>query len=138
VAAGGEPVAGTPEKAALALQVIDPPRLAHTSSGLGRILSLAGVLAAGVALGALLAGLLGRLDGVFDSAAQLRHRFDVAVLGSITRVLTAAEIRQERRDWIAIGLGSLALVVAFAGLTGLEAFDLLPLLGHRVRAELFG
>jgi hypothetical protein len=91
-----------------------------------------------VTLGALLAGLLGRLDRVFDSTAQLRRRFDVAVLGSITTVLTATEARQERRGWMAMGLASLGLVGAFASLTGLEAFDLLPLLGHRVRAELFG
>jgi hypothetical protein len=78
------------------------------------------------------------LDRVFDSTAQLRRRFDVAVLGSITTVLTATEARQERRGWMAMGLASLGLVGAFASLTGLEAFDLLPLLGHRVRAELFG
>lgn len=126
------------EGAPLALHVIEPPRLTHASSGPGRILSLAGVLAAGVALGTLLAGLLGRLDHVFDSTTQLRRRFDVAVLGSITTVLTATEVRQERRGWMAMGLASLSLVGAFASLTGLEAFDLLPLLGHRVRAELFG
>ena len=129
---------GSPGGTSLALKVIDPPRLARASSGPGRILSLAGVLAIVVAMGALLAGSLGRLDGVFDSAAHLRRRFDVAVLGSITTVLTAAEVRRERRDWIAIGLASLVLVAAFASLAGLEVFDLLPLLGHRVRAELFG
>jgi polysaccharide chain length determinant protein (PEP-CTERM system associated) len=101
-------------------RLIDPPRVSPKPVSPNRLLllPLAMVLALGAGLFTAFAG--SQLRPVFHSVAELRTKVDLPLLGMVSNVSSAAEIRRERVDLIRFSLTSGSLVGVFAvGLIGM-------------------
>ena len=121
-----------------AFRLIKRPELPTDPVGPSRLMALAAVLLGGTGLGAAIAVFCNRLKGVFESAWQLRQRFDVGVLGTLSEVMTPAERKRLGHARLAFGLACLALVGLFGGLVAAELTDSLAPFGDRLRARLLG
>ncbi|MEZ5931459.1 MAG: hypothetical protein R3F54_05835 [Alphaproteobacteria bacterium] len=121
-----------------AFRLIKQPELPTDPVGPSRLMALAAVLLGGAGLGAAVALFCNRIKGVFESAWQLRRRFDVGVLGTISEVLTPAERKQLAHSRLAFGLACLTLVGAFSGLAFAELTNRLAPLGDQLRTQILG
>ena len=121
-----------------AFRLIREPDLPTDPVGPSRLMALAAVLLGGTGLGAAVAVFCNRLKGVFESAWQLKKRFDVGVLGTISEVMTPAERKQLSHSRLAFGLACLALIGAFSGLVIAEMTDRLAPLGDQLRQQILG
>lgn len=121
-----------------AFRLIKQPELPTDPAGPSRLMALAAVLLGGLGLGAITAVSCNRYKGVFESAWQLRRRFDVGVLGTISEVMTPAERKQLDRSRMAFGLACLGLIGVFSGLAIAELTDMLAPLGETLRTRLLG
>ncbi|MGI9433359.1 MAG: hypothetical protein ACR2Q4_00745 [Geminicoccaceae bacterium] len=130
----GEKQKGQVEQASFRL--IKEPNLPTKPTGPSRLLCLALVLFGGLGIAAIVAVLRNHAKGVFENAWQLKQRFDVGVLGTISEVLTPAERKKLDYSRLAFGLGSLALVGVFSGLAIAELKNSLAPWGELVREQL--
>ena len=121
-----------------AFRLIKRPELPTDPVGPSRLMALAAVLLGGTGLGAAVAVFCNRLKGVFESAWQLRQRFDVGVLGTISEVMTPAERKRLGQARLSFGVACLALVGLFGGLAAAELMDGLAPFGDRLRTWLVG
>ena len=121
-----------------AFRLIKQPALPTDPVGPSRLMALATVLLGGMGVGAIAAVFCNRYKGVFESAWQLRRRFDVGVLGTISEVMTPAERKQLDRSRLAFGLACLGLIGVFSGLAIAELTDTLAPLGETLRMQLLG
>lgn len=121
-----------------AFRLIKQPELPTDPVGPSRLLALAAVLFGGTGLGAAVAVFCNRLKGVFESAWQLKKRFDVGVLGTISEVMTPSERKQLGYSRLTFGLACLALLGAFSGLAVAEWTDRLAPLGEQLRTQILG
>jgi polysaccharide chain length determinant protein (PEP-CTERM system associated) len=94
-------------------RVIDPPRVSSAPVSPNRLLLLpmAFVIALGAGLFLAFAG--SQLRPVFHSAGELRAKVAIPLLGAVTRVANAAELRTERLNMIRFWAGSGGLVGTF-------------------------
>ncbi|MEM8949939.1 MAG: hypothetical protein AAGC99_11475, partial [Pseudomonadota bacterium] len=132
----GEDVGG--EAIQEAFRLIREPDLPTDPVGPSRLMALAAVLLGGTGLGAAVAIFCNRFKGVFESAWQLKKRFDVGVLGTISEVMTPAERKQLSYSRLAFGLACLALVGTFSGLAIAEMTNRLAPLGDQLRQQILG
>lgn len=121
-----------------AFRLIKQPELPTDPVGPSRMMALAAVLFGGTGLGAAVAVFCNRLKGVFESAWQLKKRFDVGVLGTISEVMTPAERKRLGYSRLTFGLAYLALLGAFGSLVAAEMTDKLAPLGEQLRAQILG
>lgn len=121
-----------------AFRLIKRPELPTDPVGPSRLMGLAAVLLGGTGLGAAIAVFCNRLKGVFESAWQLRQRFDVGVLGTLSEVMTPAERKRLGHARLAFGLACFALIGLFSGLVAAELTDSLAPFGDRLRAQFLG
>jgi polysaccharide chain length determinant protein (PEP-CTERM system associated) len=121
-----------------AFRPIRQPELPTDPVGPSRLMALAGVLLGGLGLGAIAAVLCNGYKGVFESAWQLRQRFDVGVLGTISEVMTPAERRRLGHARVAFGLACLALIGMFGGLVIAELTNALAPMGEQLRTRILG
>lgn len=121
-----------------AFRLIKQPELPTDPVGPSRLMALAAVLLGGTGLGAVVAVFCNRMKGVFESAWQLKKRFDVGVLGTISEVMTPAERKQLGYSRLTFGLACLALLGAFSGLVIAELTDKLAPLGEQLRTQILG
>ncbi len=121
-----------------AFRLIKRPELPTDPTGPSRLLAITGVLVGGLGLGAAAAVSRNRYKGVFESAWQLKRRFDVGVLGTISEVMTPAERKQLSYSRFVFGLACIALAGAFGSLVIAELNDALAPLGDRLRSQLLG
>ncbi len=121
-----------------AFRLIKQPELPTDPVGPSRLMALAAVLIGGTGLGAAAAVFCNRLKGVFESAWQLKKRFDVGVLGTISEVMTPSERKQLGYSRLTFGLACLALLGAFSGLAIAEWTDSLAPLGEQLRTQILG
>lgn len=121
-----------------AVRLIKEPELPTDPVGPSRLMALAAVLVGGTGLGAAAAVFFNRCKGVFESAWQLKQRFDVGVLGTISEVMTPTERRKFRHARLAFSLACLALVGIFSGLAFAELTDRLAPWGERLRTQFLG
>jgi polysaccharide chain length determinant protein (PEP-CTERM system associated) len=119
-------------------RLISKPELPSEPVGPSRLMALAAVLLGGVGLSAAAAVIRNRVTGVFESAWQLRKRFDVGVLGTISEVMTPAERRRLGYSRIGFALACFALIGAFSGLVFAELHGKLAPFGEHLRAQLLG
>ena len=126
------------EAAREAFRLIKPPELPTDPVGPSRLMALAMVLIGGAGLGAAVAVLCNRMKGVFESAWQLKKRFDVGVLGTISEVMTPAERKRLGYSRLTFGLACLALLGAFSSLVIAELTDRLAPLGEQLRTQILG
>lgn len=121
-----------------AFRLIKQPELPIDPVGPSRLMALAAVLLGGTGLGAAVAVFCNRFKGVFESAWQLKKRFDVGVLGSISEVMTPAERKQLGYSRLTFGLACLALLGTFGGLVIAELTNRLAPLGEQLRTQILG
>ncbi|MGI9419414.1 MAG: hypothetical protein ACR2RA_16430 [Geminicoccaceae bacterium] len=119
-------------------RLIKPPELPTDPVGPSRLMALAAVFLGGTGVAALVAMVCNRFKGVFESAWQLRQRFDVGVLGTISEVMSPVERKRLGQSRLAFGLACLALVGVFSGLAVAELTDRLAPLGEQLRMRLLG
>ena len=102
------------ERSAFQFQVIDPPTAPRKPTSPNRPLLLLGVLFAGLAAGAGVAFLIGRIKSAFTTADRLENALDLPVVGTISRALSEAQQRElKRRDRKFVGaLGGLGALCA--------------------------
>src|SRR4029077_3362846 len=72
-------------------RIVDPPQTPTKPSGPDRGLFLTGLLFAGIAAGVGVAFLLAYLDTSFVDLRQIKQRYEVPVLGSVSFVTTHAD-----------------------------------------------
>lgn len=121
-----------------AFRLIKQPALPTEPVGPSRLMALAAVLVGGTGFGAFVALVCNRMKGVFESAWQLKRRFDVGVLGTISEVMTPAERKRLVYSRVAFSLACLALAGAFSGLALAEISNRLAPFGDQLRMQLLG
>jgi len=121
-----------------AFRLIRQPETPTDPTGPSRMVALLAVLVGGAGIGAVAAILCNRLKGVFENAWQLRRRFDVGVLGTISEVMTPLERKQLGYSRLAFGLAGLALIGVFSSLAFAELTNNLAPLGDHLRSQLLG
>jgi uncharacterized protein involved in exopolysaccharide biosynthesis len=121
-----------------AFRLINQPELPTDPIGPSRLLALTVILFGGVSVGGVAALSWNRYKGVFESAWQLKQRFDVGVLGTISEAMTPAERKQLGHSKLAFGLACVALFGAFGGLVFAELRDMLIPLGDHIRSQVLG
>jgi polysaccharide chain length determinant protein (PEP-CTERM system associated) len=98
---------------AFKFNVVEPPRVPSEPSSPNRLMLNAAVLGVGLGGGAGLAWLLGMLRPAVYSREMLLELTDIPVLGSISRVLSGAEVHQHRVRVALFAAGCVALVAGF-------------------------
>ncbi|CDH46814.1 XrtA system polysaccharide chain length determinant [Candidatus Contendibacter odensensis] len=105
-------------------KIIDPPRVPLQPSGPNRPLLMSMVLGAGLAVGVALAFLISQLWPTFDTRRSLMQLTNVPVFGSVSAVLSMADVRRERLLVVAYASLGGMLLVAYAGLLVVETVGL--------------
>ncbi|HRD48140.1 MAG: chain length-determining protein [Candidatus Competibacter sp.] len=105
-------------------KIIDPPRVPPQPSGPNRPLLMSVVLGAGLAIGLALAFLVSQLWPTFDTRRSLMQITNIPVFGSVSAVLSLAEVRRERLQVVAYASLGGMLLMAYAGLLVVETIGL--------------
>ena len=121
-----------------AFRLINQPDLPTDPIGPSRLLALTVILFGGVSFGGVAALSWNRYKGVFESAWQLKQRFDVGVLGTISEAMTPAERKQLGYSKLAFGVACVTLIGVFGGLVFAELRDMLTPLGDHLRSQVLG
>jgi polysaccharide chain length determinant protein (PEP-CTERM system associated) len=95
-------------------RLIDPPRVAPKPVSPNRPLLLPLVLLLSLAAGFGAAFARSQLRPVFFTAAELRSKFEVPILGVVTSVFSEGDIRRRRMDVLRFSAASGGLVLSFA------------------------
>jgi len=135
---GAQNVQQDANKEQSSFRLINAPNLPEKPTGLSRLMCLALVLLGGIFIGGFVAVVRNQSKGVFESAWQLKQRFDVGVLGTISEVLTPAEQKKLGYSRLVFGLGCIGLVTVFSGLAIAEFLNLLTPWGDSLRTQLLG
>ena len=94
-------------------RLIDPPRVSPTPVSPNRLLLLPLAFAAALGAGLFVAFAGSQLRPVFHSAGELREKVAIPLLGMVSKVTSAADLRQERVSLIRFMVGSGGLVGTF-------------------------
>ena len=94
-------------------RLIDPPRVSPTPVAPNRLLLLPLAFAVALGAGLFVAFAGSQLRPVFHSAAEIRSKVAIPLLGVVSRVASAAEVRHERMNLIRFMVGSGGLVGSF-------------------------
>jgi len=95
-------------------RVIDPPRANPKPVAPNRLLLLAGVMAAALAVGVFTTFAASQLRPVFHDANDLRARVELPILGVVTRLVTDADRARQRVELIRFSAGAGGLLAMFA------------------------
>jgi polysaccharide chain length determinant protein (PEP-CTERM system associated) len=94
-------------------RVIDPPRVSPTPVAPNRLLLLPMAFAISLGAGLFVAFAGSQLRPVFHSASELRGKVAIPLLGVVSRISSAADLRRERVSLIRFIVGSGGLVGTF-------------------------
>jgi polysaccharide chain length determinant protein (PEP-CTERM system associated) len=94
-------------------RLIDPPRVSPNPVSPNRMLLLPLAFAVALAAGLFVAFAGSQLRPVFHSAAELREKVAIPLLGMVSKVTSAADLRQERVNLLGFVAGSGGLLGAF-------------------------
>jgi len=93
-------------------QMIDPPRVPAAPAGTPRILYMTIALLGAIAAGGVVSLVISVIRPTMISVEQLRHSFDLPVLGNVTRILTESNQKARAMDMLAFGgLGAMLMMV---------------------------
>ncbi len=113
-------------------RIIDPPKVPIVPSGPNRPLFLTIVLLAGIAGGVGFAFLLVQINSTFSNVQQMRAKFTLPILGSISAIMSIRERRRQVREISGFAFVAVSLIIAFGSLQAIEnlgAKQLLEMLG---------
>ncbi|WP_188055612.1 XrtA system polysaccharide chain length determinant [Sphingosinithalassobacter sp. CS137] len=108
------------ETDAVKFSVIDPPTAPRVPTSPNRPLLLTAVLIVGLGAGVGAAFALGRLQTTFPTARRLEKASGMPVIGAIGEVVTDAQRALRRKRLTLFAGGTVALVIAYVGLVGVE------------------
>ncbi len=94
-------------------RLIDPPRVSPNPVSPNRFMLLPAAALAALAAGFLFAFVASQLRPVFHSAAQLRTKFDLPLLGTVSMVTNPADVRLEKVRLVKFAISSGGLVGFF-------------------------
>ncbi len=94
-------------------RLIDPPRVSPTPVSPNRLLLLPMAFAIALGAGLFVAFAGSQLRPVFHSAGDLREKVAIPLLGVVSKISSAAELRRERMDLMRFVVGSGGLVGTF-------------------------
>jgi len=94
-------------------RLIDPPRVSPTPVSPNRLLLLPLAFAVALGAGLFVAFAGSQLRPVFHSAAELREKVAIPLLGMVSKVTSAADLRHERVSLVRFAVGSGGLVGTF-------------------------
>ncbi|MBT9492901.1 MAG: chain length-determining protein [Paucibacter sp.] len=94
-------------------RLIDPPRVSPKPVAPNRLLLLAGVMVASLMAGVAVSFLVSMLRPVFHDALELRARIDLPILGVVTRLVSEADLKRQRKDLLRFGAASGSLIGLF-------------------------
>ena len=103
-------------------RVVDPPELPVEPDGPNRLLFLTIVLLGGIGAGLGFGFVLSQVDETIATPNRLREKFVVPVLGTISRIVSAADRRRRILELATFALVCFGLVGAYGSLIALEAF----------------
>lgn len=91
-------------------RIINPPSRPHLPAAPSRLLLLVGVLLVGLAAGAAVAFIKGKLRTTYPTSARLRAATGLKVIGSIPKTLSVAALTEQKKwnRWFYSGAGALA------------------------------
>ncbi len=101
-------------------RIIDPPKVPIRPSGPNRPLFLTIVLLAGIAGGVGFAFLLVQINSTFANVQQMREKFTLPILGSISAIMSTRERRRQVREISGFAVVAVSLIIAFGSLQALE------------------
>ena len=113
-------------------RIIDPPKVPISPSGPNRPLFLTIVLLAGIAGGVGFAFLLVQINSTFSNVQEMREKFTLPILGSISAIMSIRERRRQVREISGFAFVAVSLIIAFGSLQAIEnlgAKQLLEMLG---------
>lgn len=105
---------------AVKFSVIDPPTAPRTPAAPNRPLLLTGMLVAGLCAGLGAAFAVGQLRSSFATPAKLEGMSGMSVIGSVTLMLTDAQMRRQRLRLRYFAGGTMGLAAAYVALVGVE------------------
>lgn len=105
---------------AVKFSVIDPPSAPRTPSAPNRPMLLTGVLVAGLCAGVGAVFALGQARVTFPTTSKLQAATGMAVLGSVSLMLTEAQTALKKRRLRYFASGAAGLGVAYVALIGVE------------------
>jgi len=103
-------------------RIVDPPELPVEPDGPNRLLFLTIVLLGGIGAGLGFGFLLSQVDETIATPNRLRERFVVPVLGTVSRIVSAADRRRRILELATFALVCFGLVGAYGGLVAIETF----------------
>ena len=109
-------------------RIIDPPTVPLKPSGPNRPLFLSIVLLAGIAGGIGFAFLLVQINATFTNVQELRQKFTLPVLGSISAIMSTRERRRQAREHTGFAFVAVSLIIAFGSLQAIETLGVEQLL----------
>lgn len=110
---------------AVALRIVEDPVTPQQPSGPPRILYLTFTLVGGLVVGFMIALMVSQIRPEIITVNQLRAHFDLPVVGSVTRVLTEDESRQQSKELIAFLSVGMLLFVFYLMFVMVDFFGLL-------------
>lgn len=101
-------------------RIIDPPKVPIKPSGPNRPLFLSIVLLAGLAGGIGFAFMLVQINATFSNVQELKAKFTLPILGSISAIMSKRERRRRTREHTGFAFVAVSLIIAFGGLQAIE------------------
>jgi polysaccharide chain length determinant protein (PEP-CTERM system associated) len=107
-------------------RVVDPPYVPPAPSGPNRPVLSSVTLLGGLGGGMVFAFFLVQLNPTFRSRRLLMEATNLPVLGGISMIWTAAQLRKRRLDLWGFGLSMVVLLVCFGGVLALQVLNINP------------
>lgn len=105
------------ETGTVKFQIIDPPRVPLRPVAPNRPMLFTGVLLLGLGAAFGCAFLMNRSRAVFDTSRSLAEKTGLPVIGSVSRIWLAPQLRARRRDVLLFSGGASAVFVVFIAVT---------------------
>ncbi|MEK7323577.1 MAG: XrtA system polysaccharide chain length determinant [Pseudomonadota bacterium] len=109
---------------AVKFRVVDPPYVPGVASGPNRPLLISGILLGGIAAGIVFAFFLAQLNPTFNSRRTLMEVTGLPVLGGVSMIWTAAQIRRKRVELLGFSALMGTLVALYGGIMAIQLLDI--------------
>jgi len=112
---------------AVKFRVVDPPFVPPQPSGPDRPLLTSGALGGGIVAGLVFAIFLAQLNPTFDSRRSLMETTNLPVLGGVSMIWTAGQLRRKRMDFLGFSLVVVLLLGLYSAVMAMQILDINPI-----------